>query len=130
VILADTSAWIAYQRDVDSPASAAVRDAIRSDSIATTDAVLLELLAGMASDRVEAWTGLLARAEHLAQLPWDDAITAAGIYRDCRRNGYTPRSLVDCLIAAVAIRHDVRLLHDDRDFDAIARHTALRVLRA
>ena len=48
-------------------------------------------------------------------------------YRTCRRNGDTVRKLVDCLIAAVAIRADVELLHADADFEALARHTPLRL---
>ena len=42
--------------------------------------------------------------------------------------GVTPRRLNDCLIAAVAIRDDMELLHDDRDFENIARLTSLRTL--
>jgi predicted nucleic acid-binding protein len=54
---------------------------------------------------------------------------AAAIYRACRLGGSTPRSLLDCLIAAVAIRADATVLHSDRDFDVIARHVDLAVDR-
>jgi len=37
------------------------------------------------------------------------------------------RRLIDCLIAAVAIRADVPVLHADTDFDVLARRTALRL---
>jgi predicted nucleic acid-binding protein len=40
---------------------------------------------------------------------------------DCRTD------LVDCLIAAVAIRTGTPLLHSDIDFDVLARHTDLQV---
>jgi len=40
----------------------------------------------------------------------------------------TVRKLVDCLIAAVAIRVDAELLHADADFEASARHTPLRLV--
>lgn len=43
-----------------------------------------------------------------------------------RPQGRTVRSLVDCLIAAVALRHDVALLHKDADYDAIAGCLPLR----
>lgn len=43
------------------------------------------------------------------------------------RAGEPVRSGMDCLIAAVAIRDDATLLHADRDFDVIARHTELRI---
>ncbi len=34
---------------------------------------------------------------------------------------------MDCLVAAIAIRADVPVLHADRDFDTLARHTDLSV---
>jgi predicted nucleic acid-binding protein len=46
---------------------------------------------------------------------------AALIYFRCRRAGVTIRSSIDCLIARVAIEHDLFLLHDDRDFERMAR---------
>ncbi|CAN5190648.1 hypothetical protein BH24ACT23_BH24ACT23_00390 [soil metagenome] len=55
---------------------------------------------------------------------WEDA---AAIHRVCAAAGHTIRSQLDCLIAAVAIREDVPVLHADRDFDVIAQHTPLRV---
>jgi len=52
---------------------------------------------------------------------------AAVIQRACRAHGETVRSMIDCLIAAVAIREGATLLHFDHDFDVIARHTPLQV---
>ena len=53
---------------------------------------------------------------------------SATIYRELRQRGLTVRFPIDALIAAVAIRLDVPVLHRDRDFDAVARHTPLRVV--
>jgi predicted nucleic acid-binding protein len=39
------------------------------------------------------------------------------------------RSLLDCLIAAIAIRHDATLVHRDRDFDTLAAVSPLRAER-
>ena len=61
------------------------------------------------------------------QLPRVDVEDAASIYRACRRIGHTVRSTNDCLIAAIAIRNDVPVLHRDRDYDVIAQITGLRV---
>ena len=52
---------------------------------------------------------------------------ASALYRNARSSGVTVRRLIDCLIAAVAIDHDVVLLHADDDFEGIARTSALRV---
>ena len=35
------------------------------------------------------------------------------------------RTLTDCLIAVVALRESLPVLHADRDFDVLARHTSL-----
>jgi predicted nucleic acid-binding protein len=56
-----------------------------------------------------------------------DYDAAALLYRQCRRQGETVRKLIDCLIAAVAIRAGIAVLHNDRDFDVLARHTELQV---
>jgi len=56
-----------------------------------------------------------------------DYDAAAALYRTCRQRGHTVRKLLDCLIAAVAIRGDVPIIHRDTDFDILAQHTALQV---
>ena len=52
---------------------------------------------------------------------------AVDLYRLARRAGVTVRSGVDCVIAACALRHDLTVLHRDRDYGAIARISALSV---
>jgi predicted nucleic acid-binding protein len=51
---------------------------------------------------------------------------AVDLYRRARRAGISVRSGVDCLIAACAIRHDLLVLHDDRDYRGLARVSSLR----
>ncbi len=45
---------------------------------------------------------------------------AARIYFSCRKKGVTVRSTIDCLIAQIALEQKLLLLHNDRDFDAMA----------
>jgi predicted nucleic acid-binding protein len=59
--------------------------------------------------------------------PIESYAAAAKIYMDCRRKGITLRSTVDCLIAQTAIENDLSLLHNDSDFDAIARIIPLKI---
>ncbi|MBI3565175.1 MAG: PIN domain-containing protein [Elusimicrobia bacterium] len=54
---------------------------------------------------------------------------AVELYRLARRQGLTVRSSVDCLIAACALRHDLTVLHRDRDYAALARVSGLRERR-
>ena len=53
---------------------------------------------------------------------------AARIYFSCRTKGVTIRSTIDCLIAQIALEQDLLLLHNDRDFDAMAPIIGLRLL--
>ena len=53
-------------------------------------------------------------------------LEAADLYRRARRSGFTVRSGVDCLIAACAIRNDLVVIHQDRDYSALARVSPLR----
>ena len=52
---------------------------------------------------------------------------AARIYFSCRKKGVTIRSTIDCLIAQIALEQDLALLHNDRDFDAMAPIIKLRL---
>jgi predicted nucleic acid-binding protein len=61
-------------------------------------------------------------------LPLNTFLAAADIYRQGRRKGFTIRSSVDCLVAAIALEHKVPVWHHDRDFAAIARFTALETV--
>jgi hypothetical protein len=97
-----------------------------ADDIAICDPVRMELLAGAGSDRnVGDLRHLFSRAVHLSTQP-SDYDDAALLCRRARASGSTVRRLVDCLIAAIAIRHDVPVLHADRDFTALAEGTDLR----
>lgn len=87
----------------------------------------MEVLAGARDEaHLRQLRGLLARGVTLPTSAGDYE-SAAALYRACRQRGDTVRRLVDCLIAAVAVREDVPVLHADSDFDVIARHTALQV---
>jgi len=126
LILIDTSAWIEFLRDTGSPVCARV-DKLLGSRIATCDAVRMEVLAGARDqEHLQQLRRLLARA---TLLPTEsiDYDTAAALYRSCRSQGKTVRKLIDCLIAAVAIRAGVPVLHRDEDFTAIAAVTGLRV---
>jgi predicted nucleic acid-binding protein len=130
LILVDTSAWIELLRATGSTVHTRLRGLLVSGGeLATTELVVMELLAGA---RDEAHVGrlrrvVLGRCEVLTGHGLADYEEAATIYRHCRTRGATIRQLNDCLIAAVAIRAGVPLLHADQDFDQIARHCALTV---
>jgi predicted nucleic acid-binding protein len=124
LILVDTSAWVEFLRDTGSPVCSRV-DQLLDGDILTCDPIRMEVLAGARDEsHLDALRRLLARASVVAMQPTDYE-EAAALYRSCRRRGESVRRLIDCLIAAVAIRAEVPVLHADTDFDVLARHTAL-----
>jgi len=131
VILVDTSAWVELLRGSGHPAHITLRHHLeRRSPIATTEPIIMELLAGTRS-RVES-SKLRVRLIGLPRLTLRGLVdfeAAAELYRACRTRGETVRKLMDCLIAAVAVREHASVLHNDRDFDVLARHSRLRIER-
>lgn len=61
------------------------------------------------------------------QNPVDSYAAAARIFYTCRKKGVTIRSTIDCLIAQIALEHELLLLHNDKDFTAMAPLIGLRI---
>ena len=122
MILADTSAWVEYDRATGSAVDRRLTDLIADGGpLAVTEPVVMEVLAGARSDaRENDLRRLLLRFELAAVDPPADFEAAARIYRRCRRAGVTPRGLIDCLIAAVAWRRGATLLAQDVDLHRVA----------
>jgi predicted nucleic acid-binding protein len=123
VILADTSAWVEYDRGTGSGVDRRVAELVKgSGPLAVTEPVVMEVLAGARDDRRESdLRRLLLRFELLAFDPVIDFDGAVRIYRRCRTAGVTPRGMVDCMIAAVAWRREAALLAHDAELDRVAR---------
>lgn len=122
MILLDTSAWVEFLRGTGSAVHLAVYELIETEqAIAVTEPVLAEVLAGARTDLDELrLRRLLGR---FTLLPFDagaDFDGAVRVYRRCRASGVTPRGLIDCMIATVAIRHGATLLARDADISRIA----------
>ena len=125
MIFVDTSALIEYVRNTGSEVCEITRDSLASDAV-ISDAVRLEVLAGGRSEAHLVTLHSLLGEAIVIQTIREDYEYAAELYRRCRAGGETIRNLLDCLIAAVAIRANAPVLHRDGDFYALARHTELQ----
>lgn len=123
MILADTSAWVEYDRSTGSPADERLTELIAADGpVAVTEPVVMEVLAGARSDkREDDLRRLLLRFDLLRFDAAADFDGVVRIYRRCRKAGVTPRGLIDCMIAAVAWRRGAAVLAHDADLDRVAR---------
>jgi predicted nucleic acid-binding protein len=59
--------------------------------------------------------------------PVESFAEAAIIFFQCRKKGVTIRSTIDCIIAQIALEHDLPLLHSDQDFDLMAKVIPLKI---
>ena len=98
------------------------------DDVATCLPVIQEVLQGFRQERAYRAAREAMFALPLVESPLPSTLVeeAVQLYRAARRQGVTVRSSVDCLIAACALRHDLEVLHRDRDYGQIARVSALR----
>lgn len=129
MILADTSAWVEYDRATNSPVDHRMTELISADGpLAVTEPVMMEILAGARTDVQEAdLRRLLLRAGLLRFDPVIDFDAATRIYRRCRQVGVTPRGMVDCMIAAVAWRYQATMLSYDADLARVAQVIGLEL---
>ena len=126
--LVDTSVWILHFSK-NHPFD--LREICAPDDRVLCPPVYQEILQGIREDTVHRELQTILGAAEMVESPmplsvWDEA---ADLYRAARRRGLTLRSTVDCLIAACALRHDLIVLHHDRDYDHLAQVSALRERR-
>jgi hypothetical protein len=125
VTLVDTSAWIEVFRKT-KPLDLSAH--VSFDDIVTCLPVIQEVLQGFRDERAYRTARDAMFSLPLVESPirTDVIEEAIALFRMARRHGVTVRSSVDCLIAACAIRHDLEVLHRDRDYTQLARVSALR----
>ncbi len=117
MILVDTSAWVEFDRATGSAVDNRLSGLIAEGAqIAVTEPVVMEVTTGAATPARE--QDLRRLLGHCRLLPFD---AASRIYRMCRRNGVTPRGLIDCMITSIAHRHGATVLSTDGDLHRIAR---------
>ena len=129
MVLVDTTVWIDFFGNRAEPHVATLEELIETnEDLCLSGVILTEVLQGIRSDadyrKTKDYLG------DLLFLPMRQAtfVRAAEVYRALRKKGITIRKPVDCMIASVAIEYNLRLLHNDRDFDQIAKHSKLKIM--
>ncbi len=132
MVLVDSTVWIDLLRNQATPPVARLRALLAAGEALVAPVIVQELLQGASSpDSLERLRAHFLALPMLEPKPGAATHAAAGaLYARCRWAGITPRSPHDCLIAQLAVEHGMPLLHDDRDFEAIAGvETRLVLLR-
>jgi predicted nucleic acid-binding protein len=128
MILVDSSVWIELFRRGTGLRPGSAFDI---EEAVTCLPVVQEVLQGFRDQDAfrRAGESLLSLPLVESPLPLDVYERAVELYRVARRQGLTVRSSADCLIAACALKHDLTVLHRDRDYPALARVSGLRERR-
>ncbi len=129
MILVDSSVWIDFFRNKPTAQAEWLDRHLGVESLVVGDLILAEVLQGFKDDRgFNQANRLLGQLKQVEVAGFDVAIDAARNYRKLRKLGVTVRGTVDVFIATRCLASGLRLLHDDRDFDAFETHLALPVV--
>ena len=124
--MVDSSVWIDYFRDRDTPQVNFLGDRIEQGRFLVGDLVLAEVLQG--TDREREFDRVLRVMSVVRQVTIANreiAIEAARNFRRLRALGVTVRKTIDTLIATRCIVDGIPLLYSDRDFDPFVAHLGL-----
>lgn len=129
MILFDTSVWIDYLNKKQTSKVERLENlfAMRA-RVFITPTIIQEVLQGIFDQkRFEVTSKLLLAQQLLTVNPVEVAVEAANLYRSLRKKGVTIRKPNDCLIASYAIHFDVKICHNDSDFDLISQNSSLKI---
>jgi len=129
VIVVDSSVWIDYFNGVSTRETDLLVTLLGANPIMTGDLILTEVLQGFRDDAD------LRQAQQAMSLLMFEPMVGRNIamasvhnYRQLQSRGITVRKTIDMLIATFCMENGHKLLHSDRDFDAISEHLGLEVL--
>ena len=130
MILVDTSILIHFFKGVDNEGSRKFGTVLhRGIPFGINSLIFQEVLQGAGSEKEYLTLKKYLETQRFYHLkdPVDSFAKAAKIYLDCRKKGITIRSTIDCLIAQTALENDLSLLHEDNDFDLMAKVVPLKL---
>jgi len=129
LIVVDTTVWIDLMESRETAFDLHLKELIeREEPLALTDIIYCEVLQEIADDGKFRRTREILLTYPIVKIRGLRTFEhAAQIYRDCRKQGFTIRKTVDCVIAATCLEAGAQLYHNDRDFEAIARVKRLKV---
>ncbi|MBN2224204.1 MAG: PIN domain nuclease [Deltaproteobacteria bacterium] len=129
MICVDSSVWIDYFNGRKTPQTDWLDSELGKIPIITGDLILTEVLQGFQHDKdFNTARDLLLRIPCMPMLGKDLALESAANYRLLRKKGVTVRKTIDVMIGTFCIYYKLQLLHDDKDFDPMAKFLGLDVI--
>lgn len=130
MVMVDTTVWVDFFSGKPTPKVEMLEHFLtEGEDICICGVILTEVLQGIREDAD--YNKTLSRFDSFLFLDMNRRtfVKAAQLYRTLRWRGITIHKAVDCMIAAVAIEHNIPLLHNDKDFDPIEKICGLKVVK-
>ncbi|SOE20319.1 hypothetical protein SAMN06298216_0811 [Spirosomataceae bacterium TFI 002] len=129
MIIFDTSIWIDALKGKNTAEVQLLIKKTLNGEVVLTPIIIQEILQGKRfDDQFEKVKRNLTGFNILKSDPLKRAIESASLFRELRKKGFTIRKPNDCSIAYEAIKHNLPIVHNDSDFDLIAKGSDLSVL--
>lgn len=127
-VLPDTSIWITFFNNPNSTIAEKLTSIIDEDLVVICPPIYQEILQGPKDERdFQILSQKLSNLTRLNADPYEAALGSAQIYSSLRHKGLTVRKSNDCLIAWYAVKFNIPIWHQDRDFDMIASQGNLKI---
>jgi len=129
MVIVDTSVWIDFLKGRDTKEVEEFESLLSQEKdIFITGIVIQEVLTGIKERRDR--TKVKKELEHFIPIhpTIETHVQAAEIFDACKKKGFTIRSIIDCLIAALALEYDLTLLAKDKDYLHVAKVLPLKTL--
>jgi predicted nucleic acid-binding protein len=128
-VIFDSTIWIDYLNGTITKETDLLYNYLENDhKIYVCPVIVQEVLQGIKEDKqhsevkeIFSYLNLLT-IDHMVA-----SIGAAELYRTLRKKGLTIRKSNDCMIAFYALYFDLPLIHNDKDFNIISKHTPLKI---
>ena len=129
-IIIDSTVWIDYFNNVVNDKTDYTDRLLENRLVIILPVILQEILQGIKNKATfDSIKWLMLSLEFFEYDTIQAAIDAASLYRFLKVKGVTVRKPNDCLIAIICINNNIPLLHNDKDFDNIAKHTSLKIYK-
>lgn len=130
MVIVDTSVWIDFLQGRETKEVHELESLLSQEKdVFITGIIVQEILTGIKDKKDR--TKVRKELDHFIPInpTLETHIQAAEIFDACRKKGFTIRSVIDCLIAALAIEYDLTLLEKDKDYSYMSKVVPLKTFR-
>ena len=128
MVIVDTSIWIDFLQGRDTAGALHLEQLLDDENdLFTSGIIVQEVLIGIKDKRTRNSVKKDFEAFITVMPSLGTHVQAAEIYDGCRKKGITVRSIVDCLVAALAIEYDLSVLQGDRGYQGISQVFPLKL---